>query len=58
MDSEFVRLAYNNYFDDAREFMQNLRMALKSAYFDINAFKRHFVPSVEPLIDALRKGRK
>ena len=58
MDSEFVRLAYNNYFDDAREFMQNLRMALESAYFDINAFKRHFVPRVEPLIDALLKGRE
>ena len=58
MDSRFVRLAYNNYFDDARIFKNNLSKALEYAYYDINAFKRHFLPSVEPVVDALQKECK
>ena len=54
MDGEYVRDAYNNYFDDARKFKQNLRKSLMMAYEDINAFKRHFVPDVEPLVEELQ----
>ena len=57
MDGEFVRVAYNNYFDDARRFKQNLRKSLEKAYEDINEFKRHFVPDVEPLVEVLQKER-
>ena len=57
MDGEFVKIAYNNYFEDARKFKQNLIMSLEHAYDDINTFKRHFVPDVEPLVEVLRKER-
>ena len=58
MDGEFVRFAYNNYFDDARKFKHNLIKSLGYAYEDINTFKRHFVPDVEPLVEVLQKERK
>lgn len=57
MDGEYVRDAYNNYFDDARKFKQNLKKSLMMAYEDINFFKRHFVPDVEPLVEELKEEK-